>query len=105
MSIAKMIKNKIKKLEEGSIITYDDFSKANNFQAVALTLSRLAKEGEIVRLQKGKYYIPRKTKFGILPPSESSILKNILSSSNGYISGTSAYNLSLIHILAQSLLS
>ncbi|MCP3929242.1 MAG: hypothetical protein GY705_09105 [Bacteroidetes bacterium] len=87
------MKQKIEALPEGAVITFDDFSELPNKRAVALCLSRLKKEGELERLEKGKYYIPKKTKFGTLGPSESSIIQGLLKGDEGsYISGVTAYN-------------
>lgn len=92
MSISNTIKERIKRLTEGTVVTFDNFSDCENKQAVALTLSRLKKEGVLERLEKGKYFIPKKTKFGTLGPSESSVLKSLLRGREGYISGLAAYN-------------
>ena len=68
-SISSKINNTISSYSPGSIFTYSDFSlpKENQF-ALAQSLSRLAKKGEIVRVEKGKYCKPRKTSFGNLRP-------------------------------------
>ena len=57
--ISLRINNTISGYSSGSIFTYSDFSlpKGNEF-ALAKSLSRLVKKGEIVRLEKGKYYKP-----------------------------------------------
>lgn len=93
MNISCSVKEKIKSLPEGTVITFEDFNDLPNKQAVALSLSRLKKEGEIERLEKGKYFVPKKTKFGKLGPSESSIIEGLLKGDeNSYISGIAAYN-------------
>jgi len=95
MSISKIVKDRVDSLPEGSVISYSDFGDLDNLQAVALSLSRLKKSGVLEKLEKGKYYIPKKTKFGTLGPSDNSILNELLSSENGidsYVSGVAAYN-------------
>ena len=95
MSISKIVKYRVGTLPEGSVISFSDFGDLDNLQAVALSLSRLKKSGVLKKLEKGKYYVPKKTKFGTLGPSDSSILKDLLISENGmdsYISGVAAYN-------------
>lgn len=94
-SISKIVKERIQSLPLGSVITFSDFNDLENAQAVALTLSRLKSKGLLSRLEKGKYYIPKKTKFGALGPSDNSILDGILNSNGkveAYISGIAAYN-------------
>lgn len=90
MTIAKEVKQKIFSMEEGRIITYEDFAYLQNFNAVSLVLSRLAKEGVIQRLEKGKYFKPKKSKFGTTGPGESEIIKSL--ADEGYVSGSVAYN-------------
>ncbi|MFW5887894.1 MAG: DUF6088 family protein [Bacteriovoracia bacterium] len=90
MTVAKEVKQKILSMEEGRIITYEDFAYLQNFNAVSLVLSRLAKEGVIQRLEKGKYFKPKKSKFGTTGPGESEIIKSLID--EGYVSGSVAYN-------------
>jgi len=94
-SISKIVKERVESLPVGSVITFSDFNDLENTQAVALSLSRLKGKGLLNRLEKGKYYIPKKTKFGVLGPSDSSILKGLLNndgSVEAYVSGVAAYN-------------
>lgn len=90
MTVAKEVKQKILSMEEGRIITYEDFAYLQNFNAVSLVLSRLAKDGTIKRLEKGKYFKPKKSKFGTTGPGESEIIKSLVD--EGYVSGNVAYN-------------
>ena len=46
-----------------SEITYKDYSQIWIYKSVA----ELCKKGEIVHLDRGVYYIPKKNKFGIVP--------------------------------------
>jgi hypothetical protein len=75
----------------GAVVSFADFSDLLNKQAVALTLSRLAKDKVIVRLARGRYFKPKYTKFGFLGPSEEATLKAMTRPSH-YISGISAMN-------------
>lgn len=92
MSISASVKERIQKRGEGSISTYKDFADLGNLQAVALTLSRLVKLGKLKRLSRGQYYVPKKTKFGDLAPSEDQILTAIIQKNTGYIAGLSVLN-------------
>ena len=91
MIIAKEVKARIEEMEEGRIISYQDFQDFDNQGAVALALSRLCKEEKIRRLQKGKYYKPKKTKFGELEPGDARIVSGVLGE-EGYVTGLTAYN-------------
>ena len=92
MSIAELIKSRIEKIEPGKVITYDDFADFKSFQTVALNLSRLNRQGFIQRLSKGLYYKPKQTKYAVLKPTDSEIIKSILQKNGGYVSGISALN-------------
>lgn len=92
MSVAELVKSRIEKIEAGKVITYDDFADLKSFQAVALNLSRLNRQGLIQRLSKGRYYKPKQTKYAVLKPTDSEILKSILQKNGGYVGGTSALN-------------
>jgi predicted transcriptional regulator of viral defense system len=92
MSISKQVKRVIDTMNPGSIFGLNDFSKFNNAQAVSLELSRLFKKGEIQRITKGKYYVPKNSRFGKLGPSEWEILERLVIESGGYFAGPTALN-------------
>ncbi len=62
-SFAHKIRRKIKRAGVDKLWTYSDFSSMP-VNAVAATLSRLAKGGMIERVRKGIYYVPKHTRFG-----------------------------------------
>ena len=95
-SINKEVVAKVSKMVPGQVFDYSCF---NNYRekptAIAKALSRLAKTDHIKRIEKGKYYVPRKTKFGTLKPSENEFLKAITNQNNGetvYETGLGIYN-------------
>ncbi len=92
MSISKQIKERISQIVPGAIFGVKEFEQIGRPQVVALELSRLSKKGTIERLTKGKYFIPKSTKFGKLQPSEGEILIELMRDSGGYIAGASALN-------------
>ena len=92
MSVASLVQERIGGSKEGSIFTYADFAEIKNTQALALVLSRLSKSGILVRLSKGQYYRPEKTRFGILVPSENKIILKLLEQRGGYLAGAAALN-------------
>ena len=88
-----MVKQTIKRTPQGAVITIASFGEIADKRVLVLVVNRLIKKGELKRLSKGKYYVPRESKFGPLEPSESSIIKSLLQEDNGsYISGLWAYN-------------
>jgi len=90
MSIAKKVKQIILNLEDGAVVTYGDLSYLQNFNAVSKVLSRLARDGIIKRLEKGRYYKTSFSKFGEKGPLESDVIKSL--SAGGYVSGNVIYN-------------
>lgn len=93
LSTSNYIQKQIDKAEPGRIIQMNDFKvPADKRMAMAKELSRMAQKGIISRLEKGKYYKPRQTVFGALKPSEEEVLNTVLASSNGYVSGITAFN-------------
>lgn len=92
ISISKQVKKQINKLGSGSVFGLKDFAEIKNSQAVLLELSRLSKKGIINRLTKGKYFLPKKSKFGNLPPDEQKVLNQIVIDNGGYLGGVIALN-------------
>lgn len=79
-------------MESGVIFGLKDFAEVENPQAVMLELGRLSKQGRIRRLSKGKYFVPRKTRFGTVRPDEWQILDSIVKENGGYFAGLTALN-------------
>lgn len=96
MTVTQKIKRTLAIVPEGEVFDYNRFAISEG-QEFALTkaLSRLAKSGEIVRLEKGKYYKPRQTKFGTVRPPEAQVVKALSIRRDrpvGYVTGTTLYN-------------
>ena len=95
-SINKEVVAKVSKMVPGQVFDYSCFDNyREKSPAIAKALSRLAKTDQIKRIEKGKYYVPRKTKFGTLKPSENEFLKAITNQNNGetvYETGLGIYN-------------
>ncbi|MHC5897311.1 DUF6088 family protein [Nostoc sp.] len=72
-SVAEKIRNKIEESEEGYWM-YADFADYTA-TAVSKTLSRLEKDGTLMRVSKGLYYRPRMTRFGRSHPCQEEIQK------------------------------
>lgn len=92
MNISNSIRTKINQTSPGTLFGLKDFAEFNNPQAVVLELSRLSKKGVIKRLTKGKYFVPKKSKFGELGPTEGQILDQLITDNGGYFAGNMALN-------------
>ena len=92
MVIARQIKEKLSSTPAGVVLTTRDFGVEMRYQpALAKALSRLVLQGELQKIAKGKYYIPKKTIFGQLKPADSELVKDFLEQNGkivGYITGT-----------------
>lgn len=67
--LTKEIRNTIESNGSNKLYMVQDFAYLNNDGLVTRTLSRLEKEGVLIRLSQGIYLYPSRNKFGILRPS------------------------------------
>jgi hypothetical protein len=92
----KYIELTIDRLPKGYVFSYNDFiTEVNKKEAVIKSLNRMAATGKISKLSKGKYYKPESTPFGMLQPSQSQIVKDLIEEDGkitGYLTGYSIYN-------------
>ena len=67
---------------------YDQISEAAFYKA----LERMCKSGELVKIAKGTYHLPKVSKYGIVPPSEKEIISAFTENGTGTVVGYSLYN-------------
>ena len=95
MTLAKQIRERVLRLDEGAVVTLADFDLPMKQQpALNVTLNRLVAEGVLRRLSKGRFYREKVSVFGPLPPSETEVVKDFLAKNGktvGYITGTQAF--------------
>ena len=97
MKISDKIRKKIEEIEPGNTFTYQQFELKNDeYFAGAKAIERFIKNGVIKRLSTGIFYIPQKSIFGDLKPSDEELIKPYLFNKKderiAYITGTSFYN-------------
>ena len=97
MKNREKIMNHFLKCSENTLISvgrvYEQhFSDSMSRDAFMKTISRLYKDGEIERLSKGIYCLPKNTKFGKLLPSDKDILLYYTSGNRGVMIGYGLYN-------------
>lgn len=100
-NISKIIRERIGKLEAGSLFAVNDFIDLNNDSLVTRTLSRLQKEGVIVRVATGIYMIPKRTQFGILYPTINQIATKIAERDKAQIMPTGDMALNILGLSTQ----
>ncbi len=95
MVIAQQIREKLSNTPAGIVLTARDFGVEMQYQpALAKALNRLVQQGVLLKVAKGKYYLPKKTVFGTLRPTDSELVKDLLECNGrivGYITGTTAF--------------
>ena len=96
MKVSDIVINKVDRLPNGYIFTYNDFNlPVENREAVIKALNRLVEKGKLKKISKGKFYKPEKSIFGTLLPNQYQIVKDLLEDDNkiiGYLTGYSIYN-------------
>lgn len=95
MVIARQIREILSGTPAGVVLTTKDFGIEMQYQpALAKALNRLVLQGDLQKVAKGKYYIPKKTVFGTLRPTDIELVKDLLEYNGkiiGYITGTTAF--------------
>jgi hypothetical protein len=66
----------IKALPEGGILSAKEFLHVGSRAAIDQNLSRLAKEGKLLRVARGIYAMPVTTRFGTHAPSPEMVIEN-----------------------------
>lgn len=56
------------------------------------TLERMCKSGELVKIAKGTYHLPKFSKYGVVPPSEKEIISAFTDNKTGTVIGYTLYN-------------
>jgi hypothetical protein len=90
-TIAKQVRARIQKGGE-RLWRLEDF-RGQSFTAVAQTLSRMARDGELQRLSKGTYYRPGRSNFGHTLPNQTKVRALAARSKTLFPAGTGAANL------------
>lgn len=90
------IKNIIDKFELGYVFTVSDFPMTGeNPKTVSKILNYFVATGYLRKLSKGKFYKPKISKFGELPPDTYQVVKDLIQKDGkliGYVTGYSAFN-------------
>lgn len=96
MNILNDIQKVLAKTKDGVVLTPADFNVPIEQQpSLIVALNRLVASKELKRLSKGKYYKPKNSVFGMLPPETTEVVKDLLVKDNkviGYITGTNAFS-------------
>ncbi|EFI71945.1 MULTISPECIES: DUF6088 family protein [Segatella] len=92
--LTKQIRERIVSQGENSLYMVRDFADLNNDGLVTRALSRLEKDGMLIRISQGIYLYPQRNRFGILKPNIDEIAAAIAQKDKARIipSGLTALN-------------
>lgn len=97
MSGYSLVKNAIHEYDENELILANNLYREKLSERISevnyyKSLERLCKSGELVKIAKGTYHIPKSGKYGIVPPSEKEIISAFTANKTGTVVGYSLYN-------------
>ena len=92
-----IVRNAIMKHKENGLILANELyfkrlQTSIDKQTFNQTLSRMCKSGELMRIARGIYHLPKIGKSGLVPPSEHEIVSAFTSNGTGTVVGYSLYN-------------
>lgn len=79
--LAQSILTQAQSLPEGGLLSPKEFLHLGSRAAIDQTLSRLAREGKLLRVGRGAYSLPVQGRFGVRPPSTEAVVEAIESTS------------------------
>jgi hypothetical protein len=83
--LAETILSAAQALPEGGLLSAKEFLHLASRAAVDQTLTRLTREGQLMRVGRGAYAAPVASRFGVRPPSTESVVEAIQSASGEVI--------------------
>jgi len=92
-----IVKNVIAEFKENELITAskiyrEELSTQISEAAYYKTLQRMCEAGELVKIAKGTYHLPKRSRYGIVPPSEKEIVSAFTGNETGVVIGYHLYN-------------
>lgn len=88
-------------LPEGGLLSPKEFLHLGSRAAIDQTLSRLAREGKLLRVGRGAYALPVKGRFGVRPPSTESVVEAIESASGETVVASGAAEANALGLTTQ----
>lgn len=97
MKSSFVIRNAIKEYKENELIFASKLYKEKLSECISelsyyKMLERMCKNGELAKIGKGIYYIPKLTRYGMVAPSENQIIHTFTKNDSGMIIGYKMYN-------------
>lgn len=97
MTSTQMLLNALKQIQENEMIFTDklyaaQFSGKMAERTYYKAVEQMCKSGELCKLARGIYYRPKKSKYGIAPPTQKEIVSAFTEPDKGVVVGYSLYN-------------
>ena len=99
--LAEAIVSAAQALPEGGLLSAKEFLHLASREAVDQTLSRLTREGKLMRVGRGSYTLPVSGRFGTRPPSTEAVVKAIELASGEVIVATGATEANALGLTTQ----
>lgn len=88
-------------LPEGGLLSPKEFLHLGSRAAIDQTLSRLTREGKLLRVGRGTYSLPIQGRFGMRPPSTESVVEAIESTSGETVVASGAAEANALGLTTQ----
>ena len=96
MIITREVQKRLEDFQPDYVFTYRDLNlPAETSESIIKMLNRLAGEGYLAKISKGRFYKPKKSVFGTLKPRQEELVKDLLEKNGkriGYLTGYSVFN-------------
>ena len=99
--LAQSILSQAQSLPEGGLLSPKEFLHLGSRAAIDQTLSRLAREGKLLRVGRGAYSLPVHGRCGVRPPSTESVVEAIESASGEIVVGSGAAEANALGLTTQ----
>jgi len=99
---SQVIKAYVETLPEGATLSAKELLHLGERAAVDQALSRLVKRGEILRIRRGLFALPVKTRFGERAPSASTVVENIARTTGERVSISGAVAANILGLSTQN---
>ncbi|MFM6990466.1 MAG: DUF6088 family protein [Rhodoferax sp.] len=99
--LAQSILTQAQSLPEGGLLSPKEFLHLGSRAAIDQTLSRLAREGKLLRVGRGSYSLPVQGRFGARPPSTEAVVEAIESTSGETVVASGAAEANALGLTTQ----
>ena len=99
--LAQSILSQAQSLPEGGLLSPKEFLHLGSRAAIDQTLSRLAREGKLLRIGRGAYALQVQGRFGVRPPSTEAVIEAIESTSGETVVASGAAEANALGLTTQ----